>query len=457
MFWRSAMAIAADFHPVGGSAFGGSAFGGVSNGIAKFAVLAGVPLLFLPKINLVSIGNNMNAGLRIDDLVLAIVTSVLISGFVVARRSRLLQCEVFLLLYVALGLFANFVIGGSPLFTLRSVEYFIFFWVGIYAARFLRMRDILLALLLINLLIVPFQAAGLVGSFALGRITDTTGANAGPKGLMSGHWELSAVFNIAFAALAFGNQLSRRSVFLLAAAMAVCMTLMGSRTPIVILVLLVGLYAVRGARLRPHHMPALILGGSVATAAAIAIGAVLWDPILENTQLVQRLSTLGWDRNVSIVTYLWRLVPAGHDSSIRHVVERLFHNGGGGDLSLLRRASTLFAGIKLLNNEGALGWLVGMGPGAFGNAIDCGIVRIVFESGIVGAVLFWALILSTLRYSVAWPYILLAFVLTNTTLDGYLAYKIMSVMFLISGMSAGAVLNSASLHSQIQAEHPAAG
>ncbi|HIG0279840.1 TPA: hypothetical protein ACX662_005613, partial [Klebsiella aerogenes] len=92
-------------------------------------------LLFIPKINLISVGG-FNAGLRLDDLIIAFWAVIFVSSFFMSRNYSLSKIEVqyyIFILIISLGtLFTSAVYAqGTILFPLRFLEYFTFFIMGL--------------------------------------------------------------------------------------------------------------------------------------------------------------------------------------------------------------------------------------------------------------------------------------------------------------------------------------
>src|SRR5215208_5522954 len=104
-----------------------------------------LPLLFLPKINLIRVHAEETAGLRIDDLVLLFVGILLIGAHAISQQ-RIYKIEGWILLITSLGIFSffmnRFLVASGFLFmdakifySLRLLEYFLFFYIGAIASQ----------------------------------------------------------------------------------------------------------------------------------------------------------------------------------------------------------------------------------------------------------------------------------------------------------------------------------
>jgi hypothetical protein len=78
-------------------------------------------------------------------------------------------------------------------------------------------------------------------------------------------------------------------------------------------------------------------------------------------------------------------------------------------------------------------WLQGIGPGFAMAALDGGFLRILTELGIIGCVLYGRLFYLIASQTTQLYWMMVAFMLNMVFFDVYLAYKPMSLLFLIAG------------------------
>ena len=112
-----------------------------------FIVLFCLPLLFLPKINLIKFGGE-TAGIRIDDLILLCFSLILFWGHF-GLEKPLRRIEWWLTGIIAASFFSYFLnrifvsldwlqVDAKIFYCVRLFEYFLFFYIGIMASQFLK-------------------------------------------------------------------------------------------------------------------------------------------------------------------------------------------------------------------------------------------------------------------------------------------------------------------------------
>ncbi|WP_227592196.1 hypothetical protein, partial [Klebsiella pneumoniae] len=114
-----------------------------------------------------------------------------------------------------------------------------------------------------------------------------------------------------------------------------------------------------------------------------------------------------------------------------------------GDLGVLSRgdevdASWSMRGIKWiyavkLYLSHPMYWMIGVGAGSFGNALDGGWLRITTETGIIGLLLFVMFLMRVKRLSPTMSLCIIAFCINMLMIDIYMSYKVMSMMLLLAG------------------------
>ncbi|HIG2522078.1 TPA: hypothetical protein ACYFNZ_005654, partial [Klebsiella pneumoniae] len=114
-----------------------------------------------------------------------------------------------------------------------------------------------------------------------------------------------------------------------------------------------------------------------------------------------------------------------------------------GDLGVLSRgdevdASWSMRGIKWiyavkLYLSHPMYWMIGVGAGSFGNALDGGWLRITTETGIIGLLLFVMFLMRVKRLSPTMSLCVIAFCINMLMIDIYMSYKVMSMMLLLAG------------------------
>ena len=136
-----------------------------------------LPLLFLPKINLISLGDRETAGIRIDDFVL-LGFCLIIFWAHFALRMKMCSLERWIVALLAFSLFSflsNRIlvemgilqVNASLFYCLRLFEYFLFFYIGALCCLFFGTSSVIKAFFLWNLLLMALQKAGLIGQFSV--------------------------------------------------------------------------------------------------------------------------------------------------------------------------------------------------------------------------------------------------------------------------------------------------
>jgi hypothetical protein len=387
-----------------------------------------LPLIFLPKVNLISVPGE-TAGLRIDDLALTIAAVLLLGSWLVAGRRRFLQLEAVMALFLALGA-ASVVFGGGRLFyVLRLAEYFVFFYVGYYIAPMTSLPAIAYLILGANALVMVGQSSGLIGGFTVtGYRSDVSDRVVG---LTAGPWEIGLVLNLVFCIIAFQEQASRRIVraaVVFGLSMAL-MILTGARIPAASLLAALAVFVTVEARKRR--------GEAVLEMAAIGLillplGAAA---CMVEGSLQARLTSIANAENLSLFYLVVdRLdIASVQFDSLVIPYEAAIH--AGFDASWLLRIHKWVYAVNAYLAEGPLTWFVGLGPGSWGPALDGGLLRLVTENGVIGTVLFLYACLLLAKRNLTLGSAVLVFLMNMVFIDVYLSYKAMSLLFLMSGFA----------------------
>jgi hypothetical protein len=386
-----------------------------------------VVLLFLPKINLLSFGGE-TAGIRLDDLVLFLVILVLLCGWVTDLRFKVEPVP--MTAFVVIGIFclSNLVNleKSNVLYSLRFVEYLVFFWAGKSLVRFeFNLNSVVKLLVGINCLAILLQFAGVIGGFSAEGYTKATDR---PFGLSANHpAEMGALLNMAFAALVFAaNKKVFARFWLWCVAIAVCIFITESRSALAVHCVLTWLYAYQHAKNRTGF----VLKSAFVTGVLIAGLVLLPNPVKE------RSSDLLSPQNVDAARQLYDSVPA----------EKQFTGFAEGseaedapqdvDASAYMRGFKWIYVTKIMFTAPWPVWILGLGPGALGPALDGGWLRLITESGVVGTLAFLTLLRKITSLSQSCAMAVLALAVNMVMVDSQNAYKVMAFLFLLAGVQA---------------------
>jgi hypothetical protein len=385
-----------------------------------------IVLLFLPKINLVSFGGE-TAGIRLDDIVLFVVTLVLFCGWITRLNFKIEPIPAVTFVVIAVFCLSNLVNldHSNVLYSLRLVEYLVFFWAGksLVRSRF-NFSSAVKLLITINCVAIVLQFGGLMGGFTAEGYTSVAER---PFGISANHpAEMGALLNLAFAALVFErrNKVSAR-FWIWCVAVAICIFLTESRSALAIHCVLTWLYTYQQARNRTGFAlkSALVVGGLIAALAFVP------NPLRE------RSSDLLAPQNVDAARQLYDSVPA----------EKQFTGFAEGseaqdapqdvDISAYMRGFKWIYVTKIMFTAPWVVWILGLGPGALGPALDGGWLRLLAETGAVGTIAFIIMLrrISSLDKSCAMA--VLALAANMVMVDSQNAYKVMAFLFLLAGVA----------------------
>jgi hypothetical protein len=385
-----------------------------------------VVLLFLPKINLMSFGGE-TAGIRLDDIVLFLVVAVLLCGWITGLRFQIDSVAA-----VSFGVIGIFCLSNlvnlehsNVLYSLRLVEYLVFFWAGKSVVRFeFDFDSIVKLLVVVNCIAIVLQFAGVLGGFTAEGYTSHTER---PFGLSANHpAEMGALLNLLFAALVFEerNKTSPR-FWLWCVVIAVCIFITESRSALAVHCLLTWLYT---------HQHAKNKTGFVLKSAFIS-GALLAGLVLVPNPVRERSSDLLSPQNVEAARQLYDSVPA----------EKQFSGFAGSeaedapqevDVSAYMRGFKWIYVAKIMFTAPWFVWILGLGPGALGPALDGGWLRLLAEAGVVGTVAFLALLRKIAGLSRMCAMAILSLAVNMIMVDSQNAYKVMAFLFLLAGVQA---------------------
>lgn len=383
-------------------------------------------LFLLPKINLVAVGN-FNAGLRVDDVIIALAAAILIGSKVLSGGGvlRLSRAERWFWLFFAMCFVSavwNTVAFGraSILFPLRFAEYFVFFYMGwsLASAKQDIANRLLMTVFWANVVIASLQLTGLVGGFTVRGYT----ANVAERvvGLTSGPWELGVLLNLVTCMV-----LSQKASVLkkvLVFSVATCFILAnGSRMSLVAQVAILGASIVFSGGLVKS------LKAGLFAAPAIALVAVLF----AGSGVATRSASLSSMDNVSLLVESFGHVQATEKAPAWDELGVLSRSDGV-DASWSMRGPKWIYSVKMwmLN---PVNTVLGVGPGTFGNALDGGWLRLLTETGVAGLAAFLFFMRTVFGQGGALRLAVVAIAVNMFFIDIYMAYKVMSIFLFLCG------------------------
>ena len=392
--------------------------------LRRLILILGLPLLFLPKLNIVEVAKD-SAGLRIDDVILLLLVPLVALAVAIHRRPSVSRAECAFVVMMAIFLVSNAfniaVYGYSnPLYAVRLAEYFLFYYIGAYSGPIL--APLCYALIGLNGVVMVLQAFGVVGGFYSEGYGET--ASTRPIGLTGGPWEIAAVINIVFATLLYQG---KRNHWLLFVPTFALLLLSGARSPALIHLLVLAVFLFR----RSRRKGVLVFRGAVV--AVVGVAALLLIP----NKVVERSKFLFTTENVKLAQQIYErteLLPQFTS----------FESIGGGEEShdeesdrswILRVTQWMYAYKQWSTTPSA--WVIGLGPGMWGPSLDGGWLRLLTETGVVGLAAF-VLFFNTLCTTPLLKAVRFCLYLNMAFIDIYISYKTMALVFLIAGATVGA-------------------
>jgi hypothetical protein len=386
-----------------------------------------VILLFVPKINLISFRDE-TAGIRLDDFIILAVFSLLLCGWIVKLDFDIDPVPAVGFAVVAIFCTSNLINAGHSniLYSLRLVEYILFFWSGKYFIRRGCDFPLLVKLLIgINCGVIFLQSVGIIGGFTAYGYESPVGR---PFGISTSYpGEMAPFLNLLFAALVFGTKTPARFWYWCTLT-GVCIFLTGSRSAILAHCLLILAYLYQQSRSKS----AFVLRMTAISGFLVAVLVVIPNPVSE------RSSDLFSRQNLDTFRDLYDAIP----------VDRQFSgvSGGGGapgdapegvDVSWYIRGFKWAQVVKTMSVESWTVWIFGVGPGTLGPALDGGWLRLVSETGAVGTVAFLFLMRKISNLSIACSMSVLALAVNMLMVDSQNAYKVMVFLFFLAGTQIG--------------------
>jgi hypothetical protein len=384
----------------------------------------------------VFVGGVSEAGVRIDDLLIAVAFAILLYRGDIARIPRSRPFRVYLI-FLSISLFSalwNGIAGRvglvySMLFVFRLLEYLVFYYLGyVLLESGVRVWRGLKVYFYVLCAIVLFQMVHLLPSASQFSMSRASGNTNGP-------YELAAV--AAFYLCYFAYRERRR---LTAAAAFVILLLTVSRITFLGTVIGFVMRFISRSRSRIGAIAAVLL-----TILVIAAGATwISSPTGEGTDI----NTLGSRLNSSItllsVDYgtVYAAVPT-YVSSQDYITGTFLDatesaHESDSDVSGMVRAFRWLTLIKstLMHFDSTL---IGMGPSFGSAAVDGYYVRVFIESGLIGLVAFFAFLRSLTNspndQSGAFREFVIVLIVTASFIDIFASYKTMLFLWLWNGMN----------------------
>ena len=372
-------------------------------------------LLFFPKFNFISFSGE-SAGLRLDDIIILLSTPYLL---LILKRGRITLAPMKMIwIYIATaivftGINQTLFQKGSILYPIRYLEYSLFGLAGLIARDSLRfnMTAAVKTLVSVNFIVILLQAAGALGGFSSeGYAPDVSDR---PIGLTGGPWEIGVLMAFSAAYILSSSCGRREKAFWYG--MAFVSTMMtGSRMSLLGIIFVLGANFISQSKnpIRSTWIASL----SVATLLLIAVA--IPNPVTERSA--------GLFTAENIDRFLEASENADTGASFDGFPEYSYQDEDG-DISWLMRVSKWTIVLSIYKSN-SLSWLIGLGHGLWGPALDGGFLRITTEGGIIGMILFSCGLLALSNHAMG-RMMLIVFTINLLMIDVHLSSRIMGMMY----------------------------
>lgn len=403
-----------------------------------------LPLLFLPKINLISFGSE-TAGIRIDDVILLFLGILIVWAHVLLRK-KIEKIEIWILLLTAfsfLSFFSNKILvhldvlhmDAKIFYVVRLFEYFLFFYIGSMAAYFFSGNGVVRAFFLWNFFLMTLQKFGLLGGLTVEGYKGSVAERV--QGIASFPSEMGLILNLLFCYLIYDKSSQSKIVNLFSPSLqhffrrfylywmffifGLFVVFTGNRISILALFVCF-LFRVKDQfRMRSLASFWILVSSIVILAAGIGYFVMQTASVYERS-----LNLFSW-KNLELAQVVWDKINLNIDPISEGVTSSTDY-----DMSWWLRIHKWMYVLKAYTTNPIV-YLQGLGPGFAWSALDGGWLRIWVEYGIVGVFIFLGLFSTLYRINVQTKWMMIAFGINMIFFDAYLAYKTMSVLFFASG------------------------
>jgi hypothetical protein len=395
----------------------------------KIIIWLGILLIFLPKINLISIGGE-TAGLRADDFLLAFISLFLIiSKNIYAPKSIIEWLFAGLIITWLISNLLNIGIyhRSNILYSFRYIEYFVFFYIGCRYSDKYNITTLIICIVLLNGVVMVGQSFQVIGGFASAGFVDT--ASERPFGLTGGPWEIGAMLNFAFGIFAFDKfdaQKARIKIYAFYLVTFALILITGSRMALLAHLIILIIYLNKSSANKINlFIKLFVVGGVVFIILSLFSGTV--SERSKDTFSIENLESFNaYYKNIT-VTDNFKEFPD-------------YETLEGSDLSWLMRISKWSYAIKLFTTRPFV-WFFGVGSGTWGPALDGGWLRLITETGLFGSIFFVLLFKRAAKINYCVKIVVVALFINMIMIDIHIAYKAMSLVFFIVGYYYKKMLN----------------
>ncbi|WP_233963539.1 hypothetical protein [Pectobacterium versatile] len=379
-------------------------------------------LFLIPKINIISVGN-YNAGIRIDDIIIASWVFVFMLSYALRnkfsiRRIDLKYYNFIAFMFVGTCFSLLFSGQGSIIFPFRFLEYFAFFIMGVYLAKkSVYITGMMKWILSLNIILSLLQSVGLVGGFTVSGYNPDVSSRV--IGLTSGPWELGVLLNF-ITCYFLSSKASNTYKYAVFFSCLFVIFLSGSRMSFIAQMFLIIYYILKTSSTIGIMKKVFII-------APFIIASSFY---LSDSAIAERSENLFNTDNIRELPDIYRattLVEGNPDWMQFGIL-----GGEDVDASWAIRSMKWIYAVKLYFSNPVY-IFSGVGAGTFGNALDGGWLRMLTECGIVGLLLFVSFMRANNKLAIINKMVFWAFSINMIMIDIYMSYKVMSFMLFMFG------------------------
>jgi len=402
---------------------------------SRILMYVSIFLLFVPKINLISVGTYEGAGVRLDDILILLVSPLII--YAILYKGRVSQLEfyfyIFFLYTVIIHLFNLPYSRGNILYPLRLFEYWMFFYFGRCFADQDFFLKVIAAFVIYSGILIIAQDLHLIGGYHDGNYKALLSK---PTGSTNGSYEIAMVLALMSPVFLLAKNKLTTYFYVLLCVFLILLT--ESRSAFIIQLSTLVLWLIFTNKNNRSKKVAFFVLVSIFLISLVVVNADLFNRFFslftsDTYYALERIFSMshGQSPGDGAKEFLDKQVGLKTAAAKSYLLEV---GGDSGDLSTMVRFNKWMWAVNSFLAQGYFYIVIGIGGGVLGNAVDGGLVRILIEYGILGFSLFLLFLCKAVKNIRSIEFLLvISFLLGNLFIDYYLSYKVTSVFFLILG------------------------
>ncbi|UHG90275.1 O-antigen ligase family protein [Spirosoma oryzicola] len=382
----------------------------------------GVVLLFIPKINIIPV-QEKSTGIRLDDIFISYVILLILAIYAIKKYTYFSKIEILLFSFISLGALSNLANIGlygrsNILYSLRLIEYFSFFYIGYLAKTKFSLVKISYWYIVINFVIIILQRMQIVGGFSSEGYDEDVSNRA--IGITGGPWEVGTILVCALCIIIYNTSFTYKiyqHIILIVVFFLLILT--GARMPTLAYFIVVVAYFYKEIK----NKLLVLVSAIIIIPLSFTLIVQLENPILARSSNLFNYNNVDQFFEYYDNTYIDPIHIEFPEMPIDYYTS---------DISWSIRASKWSYAIKYWS-ESYISYIIGLGPGMWGPALDGSWLRILTESGLLGLLIYVSLLLEISRVNQAIRMIVITISINMLMIDIHMSYKCMAFLFLTIG------------------------